>query len=257
MAAGRGARAGTGLPGRGGTAATSVTAGSNGVRGVCVCAGNHGTTCRRGHEKARRAQDSAHVGAWEAKVTAAVQGFGRFNPAQGRAKAQPRARTRAHTRKRARGETMARPWHQRSAARRRRAARKGQRPGLGGARTRAGTWLPGPRRGHGEHARHGGVGSGQRRAAGLRGGVARRVPASVHTQEVGVVLGLRYGGSTVARLRGNAHLAGSWTTGSTQWRGEAGDRRGRAVQNCYAEGVDRGAGVRQGFRSGSGVSSSG
>ena len=71
-----------------------------------------------------------------------------------------------------------------------------------------------------------------------------------------MVLGLRYGGSIVARLGGNAHLAGSWTTGSTQWRGEAGDRRGRAVQNCYAEGVDRGAGVRQGFRSGSGVSSS-
>ena len=65
MAAGRGARAGTGLPGRGGTAATSVTAGSNGVRGVCVCTGNHGTARRRGHKKARRAQDSAHVGAWE------------------------------------------------------------------------------------------------------------------------------------------------------------------------------------------------
>ena len=178
MAAGRGARAGTGLPGRGGTAATRVTAGSNGVRGLCVRAGNHGTARRRGHEKARRAQDSAHVGAWEAKVTAAVQGCGRFNPAQGRAKARPWARTRAHTRKRAHGETMARPWRRRSAARHRGAARKGQRPGLGGARTRAGTWLLGPRRGHGEHARHGGTGSGRRRAAGLRGGVVRRVPTS-------------------------------------------------------------------------------
>ena len=162
MAAGRGARAGTGLPGRGGTAATSVTAGSNGVRGVCVCAGNHGTARRCGHEKARRAQDSAHVGAWEAMVMAAVQGCGRFNPTQGRAKDRPWARTHAHTRKRAHGETMARPWRRRSAAKRRGAARKGQRPGLGGARTRAGTWLPGPRRGHGEHARHGGAGSGRR-----------------------------------------------------------------------------------------------